>query len=315
MTEHIPPKEAGAGHAMPTTGNTVISLFGATSCWGARDRRCDVGPQTLQNEGLQARLAHAGCTAVWEAMVAPQDKPAELSDDLYAVVAQFCSDLAACVKTAVDRRQPFVVLGGDHSCAIGTWGGARAALTGALGLIWIDAHMDAHTPQTSLSGHLHGMPVAALLGYGDARLCAVAGVAPKILPAHLCLIGVRSFETAEARLLATLGARVYHIDEVMHRGMTTVLQEAQAHVAAHTVAYGISLDLDAIDPQDVPGVGSPEPGGIAATALVEALRAVDTTHLLGVEIAEFNPARDVGNHTQIVIEDVILALYGRGGAA
>ena len=283
-----------------------LRLLGAASCWGARDRRCDLGPELLHGMGLQRTLRAAGCDAVWQAMVHPPQTP--LLTDIYDVVADLCQRLAAEVAAAVRAATPFAVLGGDHSCAIGTWSGAAAALPNRrpLGLIWIDAHMDSHTPETSVSGAVHGMPLASLLGYGDPRLSAVQFAGPKLFAEHVCLVGVHSYEPAEAEFLRQHKVRVYFMDEVRERGLSAVMNEAYERVARDTAGFGVSIDLDAIDPRDAPGVGSPEPGGIAAADLLQALAPLSAKPgLLGIEIAEFNPARDRNDETARVIVRLI----------
>ncbi len=163
---------------------------------------------------------------------------------------------------------------------------------GPLGLIWVDAHMDAHTPRTTPSGALHGMPLACLLGRGAASLTAIAEHAT-LDPAHLCLVGVRSFESAEAVLLKRLGVRIFFMEDIAHLGLDAVMREAIAHVRKDTAGFGISIDLDAVDPGDAPGVGSPVAGGIGAAELTAACsRLALQSALTGIEIAEYNPRRD-----------------------
>lgn len=287
-----------------------LKLLGAASCWGARDQRCDLGPELLRSMGLQRTLRAAGCEAVWQAILHPHKTP--LIRDTYDVVADLCQRLATEVAAAVHENTPFVVLGGDHSCAIGTWSGAAAAVPHRrpIGLIWIDAHMDSHTPETSVSGAVHGMPLASLLGYGDPRLNSVHFAGPKVFAEHVCLIGVRSYEPDEAEFLQQHKVRVYLMDEVRERGLSTVINEAYELISPGTAGFGVSIDLDAIDPLDAPGVGSPEPAGIAAADLLQALAPLSTKPgLLGIEIAEFNPARDRNDETARVITRLIEGFF------
>lgn len=290
-----------------------LRLLGAASCWGARDQRCDFGPDLLRGMGLRRTLCAAGCDAVWQAIVHPHKTP--LITDNYDVIADLCQRLAIEVESAVQAGMPFAVLGGDHSCAIGTWSGAAAALPNRrpLGLIWIDAHMDSHTPQTSTSGAVHGMPLASLLGYGDSRLSSVRFSGPKLFAEHVCLIGVRSYEAGEAEFLRQHKVRVYFMDEVRERGLVAVMNEAYELVARDTAGFGVSIDLDAIDPLDAPGVGSPEPDGIAAIDLLHALALLShKPDLMGIEIAEFNPARDRNDETARVITRLIERFFTGG---
>ncbi len=216
---------------------------------------------------------------------------------------------------ALKTKEPtrFITLGGDHSSAIGTWSGVstRIAQQGDLGLIWFDAHMDSHTPQTTHSGNIHGMPLAALLGYGDSRLTKILSDRPKIKAENLCLIGVRSFESEEKILLDTLNVRIFYAEEVAERGIKTVLNEALKIATTGTAGFGISFDLDVIDPQQAPAVGTPEPQGLATEPLLEALKMWNRhPALLGLEIAEFTPQLDQDHRTEKLIAELINTLWG-----
>jgi arginase len=286
-----------------------IAIFGAASCVGARDQRCDFGPQHIKRD-LQTR-AHGGQLAnAWCATLRP-DPADDHNGDPYTQLAGLCTRLAQHVGNALRRHQRFAVIGGDHSCAVGTWSGAAAEnrARGAIGLIWIDAHLDSHTPVTSHSGALHGMPLAHLLGHGDPRLTGIAFDGQKLAPAHLCVFGARSYEPEEAALLNRLGVRVIDARELNTIGMTTAIAEALRVARGASAGYGISIDLDAVDPVDAPGVGSPEPGGIPAQQLLDALAPVrHDPALLGIEIAEFNPFRDRNNKTAQLVIDLMSAM-------
>jgi arginase len=201
-----------------------------------------------------------------------------------------------------------VVVGGDHSCAMGTWRGVARALAGRgpLGLLWIDAHMDSHIPETSTSHAVHGMPLAALLGRGQPARAASDDKQPVLHPEHVCLLAVRSYEEEESALLDHLHVRVISQDEVRERGIRDTLAEALARVTAGTAGFGISLDLDAIDPGEAPGVGSPEPAGLGARKLLAALTPLlADPRLMALEIAEYNPEHDREQVTLRVIVEVL----------
>lgn len=205
-------------------------------------------------------------------------------------------------------RLPFTIIGGDHTSAIGTWQ-AVSHYVKPLGLIWIDAHMDSHTPTTTETGRLHGMPLACLLGEGDHRLSQLFSREPALKPEHVCLLGVRSYESGEAQLLKRLGVRVFYMDEIKHRGLMACLPEVFSIVAKGTQGFGISLDLDALDPIDAPGVDVAEPGGIRSAALIEFLKAVSLHPLwYGSEIVEFNPNKDLNHDTRKIMR-IILELF------
>jgi arginase len=258
----------------------------------------------LRREGLTDRLRLAGLDAAWSTTLA-----APAGDDALAVVSTVAEVLARRTEELVARGRVPLVLGGDHSCAIGTWKGTARALAsrGSPGLIWIDAHMDAHTALTTPSGRMHGMPLACLLGHGDPRLTTIAGGA-RLDPKRVCLVGVRSFETGEAALLRRLGVRVFFMHEIARRGLHEVMADAVA-IAGSGGAYGISLDLDAVDPHDAPGVGSPVAGGIRGPDLLRAFSRIGRDpKLAGLEVVEYNPHRDRGDATARLAIDAITAL-------
>src|SRR5688572_26801008 len=232
----------------------AVELVGVACGEGAQDRHCRSGPDALRAGDLVRRLRASGLRAGWGETI----RARSADRDPQQAVRRVCERLAVRTQAIVAAGKLPVVMGGDHSCALGTWKGVASALGahGPLGLIWIDAHMDAHTPETTPSGALHGMPLACLLGFGDGRLTGLAGGA-RLLSQHVCLIGVRSFEAGEAALLERLGVRVFFMDEVKQRGLAAVMAEALAIATAQTAGFGVTLDLDALDPQDAPGVGSP----------------------------------------------------------
>ena len=282
-----------------------VEILGAASGHGAPDPRCADAPAALHAAGLLARLRAAGIDAAWRTTVRASAANARLP---LTAVAQVGRDLARLAGAAVARGCLPLVLGGDHSSAIGTWKGIAHAMRVPLGLIWIDAHMDAHTPETTESGRLHGMPLACVLGYGDPALTGIAdGV--RLAPEHVCLVGVRSFEKGEAALLRGLGVRVYLMREIKQRGLDAVLREARELVCTGTAGYGISVDLDAIDPREAPGVGSPVRGGLNAAELISALaRHACDPALRGLEIVEYNPHLDRGAQTIALVPAIAEAL-------
>lgn len=276
---------------MQSLESRPIRIIGAASGRGAPDPRCAEGPEALRAAGLVDTLARGGRAVDWESTIAsttPGLTPLE-------AVAELCPILADKTFTAIRDGALPVVLSGDHSCAVGIWAGVSRAvrLRGEMGLLWIDAHLDAHTPETSHTGMIHGMPLAALLGYGEESLTGCGGAGAKLLAQNLCIVGVRSFEPEEKRFLADLGVRIFYMEEVTRRGFSTVLEDALQLVQAETAGFGISIDLDAIDPTEAPGVGTPAAYGIAADTMREALRNIGRhPRLEGLELAEYNPARD-----------------------
>ncbi|CAL1240514.1 ornithine--oxo-acid transaminase [Candidatus Methylocalor cossyra] len=288
---------------MPSHGEMPkLRLIGAACDLGAAVAGSALAPELVQRLGLARRLHRSGIHATWQSLLHPRG-----GADAATAVAELCRRLARETEEAVRAGERFAVVGGDHACAIGTWRGAAAGLAGPLGLIWIDAHLDSHVPTTSPSGALHGMPVACLLGYGDEALVNLAGPGARLNPGQLCLIGAHSYEPAERSLLEWLGVRVFYLDELCRRGLDAVLDEALALVQRGTAGFGLSLDLDAIDPRDAPGVSIPVQGGLRAEEVLQALgRLRDNPNLLGLEIAELCPPRDRNHRTAELAAQLVL---------
>ena len=228
-------------------------------------------------------------------------------------VSKLCGLLASAVADCVRRGRLPCVLGGDHSCAGGTWSGVARSVRGALGLVWIDAHMDAHTPRTSHTGRLHGMPLAWLLGEDDDPLYGLTtGV---IEPQHVVLIGVRSFEPEEKVRLERLGVRVVYMAEIRSRGIKPAMDEAIGIATRGTTAFGISIDLDVVTPDEAPGVGTPVPDGVSGAELGRALDGIGMrVDLAALELVEYSPRLDPGGATARVAVDLVRsALCGTSG--
>jgi len=289
-----------------------IAVIGVASGYGAGDRGCQDGPEVLRTIEILKDLDRTGNDFRWDETIRLTQQP---EPEPMTAVRDISQRLAFTVAEHLAAGDFPLVIGGDHSCAIGTWSGVRAHLNttvGAdarLGLIWIDAHMDSHTPRTSPSQNIHGMPLACLMGYGEPQLTEIASASPKLRPRDVCLIGVRSFEWGEADLLLTLGVRVYFMDEVRRRGMSAVFDEARSHVSQVTVGYGISIDLDVLDPLEEPGVGTPAPNGLLREEVTEALASIHNDQLLlAFEIVEYNPYHDLHFTTAQAVHDLCRSL-------
>jgi arginase len=248
---------------------TRINVIGYASDIAANESGSAEGPSKLQQTRAYKRLSKEAFSFNWQTIV----KPLTMLADKITVVAELNKRLAKYTQKLVCDQLRFLVIGGDHSSGIDTWSGTQTAIQshGQLGLIWIDAHMDSHTPETTETGNIHGMPLACLLGYGNQALTTICHKAPKVLPSNLCLIGVRSFEAGEAKLLEQLKVRVYFIEEVKQRGLAVVLHEARQLVTQNTIGYGLSIDLDSIDPLAAPGVNAPVSDGLCKDELIKEL--------------------------------------------
>jgi len=278
-----------------------IELIGAAWGLGGADPGCAEAPGVLVPR-LARRLAE--CRAA--ALVGPILEPPAGERRKTFAVSRLCGQLAAAVAAARRRGRLPCVIGGDHTCAGGTWSGVARTLQGDLGLLWIDAHMDSHTPATSHTGRLHGMPLAWLLGQDDNPLY---GLASRVLsPQHVCLIGVRSYEPEEDERLRRLGVRVVFMDEVSERGIDAVLDEALDIATAGTSGFGVSIDLDVITPEEAPNVGTPVKGGVAGAELARALEEISgRPGLAAVELVEYSPRLDRDGRTARVALDLLTA--------
>lgn len=280
----------------------IIALLGYASGLGGRDLGSRSAPYVLQQSPYLQNLKNI----VWQKIVAQPDVVAEKK----FAIAELCQEIALTTDELVQQKKFFILFGGDHSSAIGTWSGVSHACH-PLGLIWIDAHLDSHTPETTHSGNIHGMPLASLLGVGDPIFTELITPTPKLKAEHVCVIGARSYEPEEIALLQQLKVRVFLIDEIKKRGLSIVMQEALQIVTTGTQGFGISLDIDSLDPSEAPGTGTAEPDGLLADELKQALKLIVTQKkILGIEIAEFDPTRDRKQMTEKLIAEFVKVFQG-----
>lgn len=278
-----------------------VHLVGAAWGKGAPKPGCADGPAFLIHQHIAQTLEESGIQVFMEPLISEVPEK-----DLSILCAQLARQLSALVNSG----KRFIVLGGDHSCAIGTWQGVSDGLQNSPGLIWIDAHMDAHTPQTSPSGAVHGMPLAVLLGLGSPDMVGLLDQPNPINPEHLCLIGVRSFESQEKNIIDQFGIRVFYKKECTDRGLPAIFRDALEIVQPGNRPFGISIDLDAIDPTDAPGVGSPVANGLVSKNLLQALQSTGLhPNFLGLEIAEFNPSLDQDNKTALLCSSILKSVF------
>lgn len=287
----------------------VVKIVGYASGAAANNIDCALGPWYLYYH--QQVFKNLTVDLDWVNIL--EAASMESGMGVMPLVKDISRKLGQSVIEIAGKQQRLCVLGGDHSSAIGTWSGYAHALrqSGDIGVIWIDAHMDCHTPQTSETHNIHGMPLAHLLGYGDVDLVNLFDTQPALKPENVCLIGVRSYESGEANLLKSLGIKTFFIDDVRKIGVREALRQAYAHVSANTCAVGISLDLDSIDPLDAPGVGCQVANGINGAELVKALQdEINDKNILTAEIVEFNPIKDIDNKTLKISVELFNAIFG-----
>ena len=281
-----------------------LRLIGVASALGAPGPGSEAGPAALVALGITAAPLRAGMSAKWETTLAPHH---EKHEKRWPALTDLCGRLADATAAVIAAGKLPVILGGDHAMAAGTWRGVARAMKKPLGLVWIDAHLDAHTPETSPSENPHGMPLAALLGVDVAGLETIPG--PVLDPQRIAVVGARSWEDDELRLLKAMGVRIFPMKEIRLRGLPAVMTDALALVRREGASFGISVDLDAIDPSQAPGVATPVTGGLDAEQLRQSLRGLARhADCAAIEIAEYDPGRDVGHCTGRLVVDLLEAL-------
>lgn len=262
-----------------------VTTIGIEIGIGAGNCGTKAGPETIRQSPFLPACVN------WKETISPILS----EEDKLSCIYEVNKRLAGSVYDTVKNNEFFLVVGGDHSCAMGTWSGVSHALGGDdFGLIWIDAHCDAHTFGTTHTGNIHGMPVATLLGHGSSDLTGIMHQNPKLKPENLVMIGIRDYEEEEHELLKSLGVKIFYNTDVHEQGIESVFQQALNHVRSRTQFYGVSFDLDGVDPSDIPAVGTPVPSGIDGSGMLESLKLMaNDPQLIGYEIVEFNPSLDI----------------------
>lgn len=272
---------------------------------GAGKRGTDMGPSAIHLAGLVPKLEAMGHTiadikscGIGAADARdPRYPKARFLDEIH----ETCAFITKRVEAATGAGHVPLVLGGDHSQAIGTLSGMAnhyRAQGEDIGVIWVDAHTDMNTPESSPSGNIHGMPLATLLGHGPKKLVELANSAPALNPEKIVVFGARDIDATEIPIVKELGVRVYTMHEIDSRGTSVCVQEAVERASDHTAGIHLSFDLDGVDPSHAPGVGTPVPGGLSlreSHLLCETIAA--TKKLIGMELVELNPILDDKNVT------------------
>ena len=297
-----------------------IRVIGVPLDLGQSRRGVDMGPSAVRVAGLEARLEALGHEVEDGGNVAvaipEQKKEGDTHAKYLKEITVTCTKHAELVVKTLEAGQIPLALGGDHSMAAGTVSGVAEFYrrqNERIGLIWIDAHTDINTPETSPSGNVHGMPLAALLGLGPEQLGNIFGYSPKIAAENTVLIGVRDIDAAERANQRRAGvAEVYTMRDIDERGMRTVMEEALRAAGRGTVGYHVSLDMDWIDPEDAPGVGTPVRGGATYREAHLAMEILaDHGRLLSFEIVEVNPVIDEHNRTADLAVELACSAFGK----
>jgi arginase len=297
----------------------VISILGAPLDLGAGHRGVDAGPSAFRIAGLDKALRNMGYQVQDEGNITVKI-PESL--EVGETNARFLEEIALACQAHYDKvyeimeRGHFpLVLGGDHSIAIGTIGGISAhyhARGQQIGVIWIDAHADMNTPDTTHTGNIHGMPMSVLLGMGAPELVNLGGFAPKIRPEHVVLIGLRDVDVAEKQIVRQSGVHAYTMTDIDEKGMPAIIREAIEIAGIGTAGIHLSFDFDGLDPLLAPGVGTPVKGGIKyreAHLLMEKI--AGTGRLIGLEMVELNPILDLRNQTAELGVELIQSAFGK----
>ena len=278
-----------------------------------------MGPYAVRVAGLAARVRALGYDVTddgnVEVKLQEQIEEGDPRARFLPQIAATCEEVAQRVTRAVDDGELSIVVGGDHSIAIGSLAGlmkSHRARNEKLGLLWFDAHADFNTPETTTSGNIHGMPFAALLGYGDPALVNVGGFPRKFDPRTCVLIGGRDIEPKERAVLKEAGIHAYTMRDIDERGMAVVMREALAFAADGTAGIAASIDMDGFDPEWCPGVGTPVMGGMTFREAHLAMEMIaDSGQLRHLDLVEINPLLDYRNQTSERGVELILSALGK----
>ena len=314
-----PARARAAKIAAPQDPGHEVDLFGVPMDLGGARRGTDMGPSAIRIAGIEEKLEQLGYDVTDGGDVRVESRETTTVGDAKAKfsreIARCCDQLRRTVQASVATGHRPVILGGDHSIAMGSVAGVAEHFKSrgeSIGLIWVDAHGDMNSPATSPTGNVHGMPLGVLLGYGTPELVKLGGFAPKVKPEHTVLIGIRDLDVGEKDLIKKSGALVFTMKEVDQLGMSEVARRALERVNNGTSGFHLSVDLDGVDPMVAPGVATAVNGGLnfRETHLLMEL-AADSKRMLSMDMVELNPVLDTRNRTAEFAVGLVLSAFGR----
>jgi arginase len=299
---------------------SAIAIIGAPLDLGAGRRGVDMGPSAVRVAGIGKRLGALGY-AVTDLGNVPVTQPESVEDQGPAdarylpQIAATCERLGELVAQSMKDGKTPLVLGGDHSIATGTLAGVSRFFRNTnekIGLLWMDAHADMNTPQSTPSGNVHGMPLACCVGFGPDELASMFGFCPKVDAANVALVGIRDVDVLERGNVRNTGVRAFTMRDIDERGMRAVMDEALAIASNGTAGFHLSLDMDFVDPEYAPGVGTPVRGGVTYREAHLAMELIcDSGRMVSMEVVEVNPVIDEVNRTADLAVELILSAMGK----
>jgi arginase len=296
-----------------------VRIIGVPMDLGQSRRGVDMGPSALRGAGLQARIKQLG-NQVEDIGNLEVKQPEEMQigekrAKYLQEIAETCKDLATNVEKSLGEGFLPLVLGGDHSIAAGVAAGVSAFFRKdkkQIGYLWLDAHGDMNTPDSSPSGNVHGMPLAAIMGYGAPELVDLLGFKPKAEPGNIVIVGARDLDAQERKIVKKSGIHVFTMRDIDERGMREVMSDALKYCLDDTAGIAVSLDMDFVDPSDAPGVGTPVRGGVTYREAHLAMEMIaDSEAMVSLEIVEINPIIDEHNRTALLGVELVLSALGK----
>ena len=296
-----------------------VRIIGVPMDLGASRRGVDMGPSALRVAGLQTRLKQLGhqvedignISVKQPEEMSYGEKRAKYLDE----IAETCKDLAEAVQKSLEEDYFPLVLGGDHSIATGVASGVSSFFRKEkkeIGYIWLDAHGDMNTPESSPSGNVHGMPLASIMGYGPPELVDLMGFKPKAEPGNIVIVGARDLDAQERKMMKKSGVHVFTMRDIDERGMREVMSDAIKYAMDDTGGIAVSLDMDFVDPSDAPGVGTAVRGGVTYREAHLAMEMIaDSDAMASLEVVEINPVIDEHNRTALLGVELILSALGK----